>query len=155
MSLLFRSQERVSAAKLNRLAALQAAAGSGGGGGGGSYIFSTSSATSYALTVANSASQSWVRLTAEALITVTIPANATQAIPVGTEVFFERATATTGDVQFVTADGVTINGVAVPSGGEITATLDVFSVTPRAHLVKVAANEWWASSEVNFVGGLE
>lgn len=130
----------------------------GVGEGGSGYNFISSAATSYALTVANTSSvagRRWTRFTAESTITVTIPTNASQAIPIGTEVFFERATATVGTVVFRTAVGVTLNDVELLGAGGASASLSEFSGSPRAHLIKVAANEWWASSEVTISPGLD
>lgn len=87
-------------------------------------------ATAYTLALADVMKHK--RFTAAGAVTLTIPANAAVALPIGTRVRFTAAGA--GGVTIAPGAGVTLNsrGGALTSGGQFA----VFEVE------KVAANEW-------------
>jgi hypothetical protein len=93
--------------------------------GSGSII--NESGTTWTLAVADAAK--YHRFTSSSAITITIPTNATAAIPIGSEYFIRRAG--TGAISFSNA-GVTVNNSDI-------ANLDVGKV---CCLKKIATDEW-------------
>jgi hypothetical protein len=89
-------------------------------------------ATTYSLTVANAAG--WKRFTGNGC-TVTVPTNATQPIPVGTEVRLECVVSGVVPLTLVPAVGVTINAL---EGFDLL----VGAQYGRMHAVKVLPDEW-------------
>jgi hypothetical protein len=121
------------------LAAIAAVGGGGGGGGGGGPMpVEIVTATTYALTVANSPARAWRRFTGEGCV-VSIPTHADQPIPIGTKTYFEYAMPPNLDGQNllqVEADlDVTLTYIALFRPW-LSVTAGVMTV------VKVLDNEW-------------
>ena len=98
-------------------------------------------ATSYSLVAADNGKTK--QCNNASAITVTIPANATTAIDVGTTVNLMQYGA--GAVTITAASGVTLNGVVTGSGDIATRYRDVVTLT------KIATNEWLAFGGIDEV----
>lgn len=136
MSLLFRSQERVSAAKLNRLAALQA---SGGGGGGGGVLRPT------VVEVPDATHEPGLGVDWRYFVctnaggcSITIPADDTTDFPIGTLLTYEQGN--TGGLTIIPDTVGLDDSVAINlRPGKLEQTGAAHSVI---FLIKTAANTW-------------
>ena len=78
--------------------------------------------------------------------TLTLPANATTAIPIGGSVVVVVDHATQ-EVTVTAASGVTLNSIFHPGGAS--AASDTVSAGGMAVVMKIATNEWWIAGDIS------